>query len=158
MKGAVCDGQTVVDYDSDSGARGLSAVVVPSAEGIPVRKPRIRSCFFLPAVEARASTVWQPQVDIYRAPEGWVIKMELAGVRPQDVSLTVRGAQLSISGVRYDRIVEAGWSHYTMEIAYHRFERTLALPCDLEHARITVEGRDGMLLLRIVTKEESDNV
>ena len=102
--------------------------------------------------------VWQPQVDVYRAPGGWVIKMDLAGVRPQDVSITVRGSQLRISGVRLDRIVEEGWSHYTMEIAYDRFERTIELPCNLEHARITVEGRDGMLLLRIAAKEEPDHV
>jgi HSP20 family protein len=114
-----------------------------------VRKPTVRSLFFLPAVEARTPMMWQPQVDVYRTPAGWVIKMDLAGVRPQDVSITVHGAQLRISGVRHDRIVEEGWSHYTMEIAYNRFERTIELPCNLEHARITVEGRDGMLLLRV---------
>ena len=123
-----------------------------------MRKPRARSPFFLPALEARSPVAWQPQVDIYRAREGWVVKMDLAGVRPQDVSITVRGSQLSISGVRYDRIVEDGWCHYAMEIAYNRFERTLALPCDLEHARITVEGRDGMLLLRVAAKEDADHV
>jgi HSP20 family protein len=100
-------------------------------------------------------------MDIYRASEGWVIKMDLAGVRPQDVSITRHGSQLRISGVRHDRIVEEGWSHYTMEIAYDRFERTIELPCSLEHARVTVENRDGMLLLRVMTgttREEADHV
>jgi HSP20 family protein len=122
-----------------------------------MRKIRARALFFLPAVESKLPLAWQPQVDIYRTPEGWVVKMDLAGVRPQDVSITVSGSQLRISGVRHDRIVEQGWSHYAMEIAYDRFERTLALPCDLELARITVEGRDGMLLLRVVAREESDH-
>jgi HSP20 family protein len=122
-----------------------------------MRKLRARALFFLPTVEGRSPLVWQPQVDIYRAPKGWVVKMDLAGVQPRDVSITVCGSQLSISGVRHDRIVEEGWSHYTMEIAYDRFERTIALPCDLEHARITVEGRDGMLLLRIAARGDSDH-
>jgi HSP20 family molecular chaperone IbpA len=39
-----------------------------------------------------------------------------------------------------------------MEIAYNRFARTIELPCDLEHARITVECRDGMLLLRVAAE------
>ena len=84
--------------------------------------------------------------------EGWrgaARSLRARGVRPQDVSITVRGSQLRVSGIRHDRIVEEGWSHYTMEIAYDRFERTIELPCNLEHARITVEGRDGMLLLRV---------
>jgi len=92
---------------------------------------------------------WQPQVDIYRSGDGWVIKLELAGVRPQDVSITVHGSQLQIEGARHDWIIEQGWSHHTMEIAYNRFERTIELPCDLAHAHITVECRDGMLLLRV---------
>ena len=86
-----------------------------------MRKPRARLLFFLPALEARSPAVWQPQVDIYRTREGWVIKLELAGVRPQDVSIAVRGSRLRVSGVRHARIVEAGWSHYTMEIAYTVF-------------------------------------
>ena len=123
-----------------------------------MRKSRVWSLFFLPALEARAPAVWQPQVDIYRAREGWAVKMDLAGVRPQDVSIAVRGSHLRVSGVRHDRIVEEGWSHYAMEIAYNHFERIIELLYDLERARITVEGREGMLLLRVTAKEEDDHV
>jgi HSP20 family protein len=104
----------------------------------------------LPAAPLSATTAWQPQVDIYRARDHWVVKLDLAGVRPQDVSLTVHGAQLCITGIRHDWTVEEGWRHHTMEIAYNRFERTLVLPCDLTQARITVESRDRMLLLHVV--------
>lgn len=123
-----------------------------------MRKARTRSLFFPPAMGASAITAWQPLADVYHAREGWVIKMDLAGVRPQDIALTVRGSQLRIRGVRRDRIVEAGWSHYAMEITYDRFERTSELPCALEQAEITVECREGMLLLRVVVKKESENV
>ena len=123
-----------------------------------MRPSRVRSLFFLPAVEARTPQVWQPQVDIYRSQQGWIVKMELAGVRPQDVLLTARGSQLCISGLRHDLSMEEGWHHYAMEISYNRFARTIELPCDLTHASITVESRDGMLLLHIAAQEESDHV
>jgi HSP20 family molecular chaperone IbpA len=45
-----------------------------------------------------------------------------------------------------------------MEIAYNRFARTIELPCDLERARITLEGREGMLLLHVTAREEADHV
>ena len=45
-----------------------------------------------------------------------------------------------------------------MEIAYNRFERTLDFPRDLAQARITVEYRDGMLLLRVTAEENTDHV
>lgn len=119
---------------------------------------RSRALFFLHTALPRVTIAWQPQADIYRSRDGWVVKLELAGVRPQDVSVTVRGSQLRIAGVRHDWIVEDGWSHHAMEIAYHRFERTIDFPRDLGHARITVECRDGMLLLRVAVEENTDHV
>lgn len=113
-----------------------------------MRKTRARS--LLHAAPCRAAITWQPQADIYRSHDGWVVKLELAGVRPQDVSVTVHGTQLCVQGIRHDWMVEAGWSHYAMEIDYNRFERTIELPCNLERARITIEGHHGMLFLRVV--------
>jgi HSP20 family protein len=114
-----------------------------------VRETSSLSLFFLHAPLPRATTAWQPQADVYRSRDGWVVKLELAGVRPQDVSITVHGSQLRVDGVRHDWFVETGWSHHAMEIAYNRFERAIDLPCDLACARITVECHDGMLLLRV---------
>ena len=71
-----------------------------------MRETSLCSFFFLPAALPMATTAWQPQVDIYRSRDGWVVKLELAGVRPQDVSITVHGSQLRVDGVRHDRIVE----------------------------------------------------
>lgn len=114
-----------------------------------MREAGFLSVFFLHAPLPMATTAWQPQADIYRSRDGWVVKLELAGVRPQDVSITVHGSQLRVDGVRHDWVVETGWSHHAMEIAYNRFERVIDLSCDLACARITVEGHDGMLLLRV---------
>lgn len=123
-----------------------------------MRETRSRGLFLLYTGLPSATRAWQPQADIYRAPDGWVVKLELAGVRPQDVSVTVCGSQLRIAGVRHDWIVEDGWSHQAMEIAYNRFERTIDLPHDLAQARMTVECRDGMLLLRVTVEENPDHV
>ena len=35
--------------------------------------------FFLPAT-SHAEETWQPRADIYRMPDGWLVKLELAGV------------------------------------------------------------------------------
>jgi HSP20 family protein len=114
-----------------------------------MRETRSLSLFVLHASLPQATTAWQPSVDLYRTRDGWVVKLELAGVRLQDIAITVHGSQLRVEGVRRDWLVEAGWRHQALEIAYNRFERTITLPCDLEQARITVEYRDGMLLLRV---------
>src|SRR4051794_18722675 len=92
---------------------------------------------------------WQPNTDIYRTPKGWLIKFDLAGVRPEEVELTMRGNRLSVRGVRRDWCVEEGCHCQQMEIAYSQFERQVTLPADLASARIVAEHSHGMLLVRI---------
>jgi HSP20 family protein len=100
---------------------------------------------------------WQPSADIYRTRDGWLVKFDLAGVKPGDVAVTIRGRRLVISGVRRDSLVEEGASHYSMEISYNRFERSLVMPANLENAHVTIAAREGLLLVRIVT-EGNENV
>lgn len=120
---------------------------------MPETKPT--SLFFISA-EAGAAMAWRPAVDIYRTPEGWVVKLELAGVRQEDINVVTCGSELFVSGDRRDRFVEEGWSHHSMEITYSHFERVIELPCDLDRASISIEGHDGLLLVRVVTGQEEE--
>jgi HSP20 family protein len=92
---------------------------------------------------------WQPSTDIYRTANGWLIKLDLAGVRPEDVELSLSGNRLTVRGVRRDWCSEEACNCYQMEIAYSHFERHISLPTDLEHARVSAEHRHGMLVVRI---------
>jgi HSP20 family protein len=95
---------------------------------------------------------WQPSADIYRTRDGWLVKFDLAGVQVQDVTVTIRGRLLSVSGVRRDSFHEEGSSYYSMEISYNRFDRSLEMPANLEDARVTIMAREGLLLVRMITK------
>jgi len=96
--------------------------------------------------------LWQPSADVYRTRDGWLLKFDLAGVRPEDVMVAVRGRRVSVSGVRRDLMVEEGCSYYSMEISYNRFERSIEMPVDLENAQVVLEARNGLLLVRMITK------
>jgi len=120
---------------------------------LPETKPT--PLFFISA-EAGAAMAWRPAADIYRTPEGWVVKLELAGVRQEDVNVVTSGSELFVSGVRRDKFVEEGWSHHSMEITYSHFERVIDLPCDLDHASISIESYDGLLLVRVATGHEEE--
>jgi HSP20 family protein len=92
---------------------------------------------------------WQPPVDVYRTSSGWLVKVELAGVRIEDVEIVASDGSLSIRGARYDCSTEEVRDAYSLEIAYNRFERTLRLPCQIDPREVKFEYRDGMLLIRI---------
>ena len=44
-----------------------------------------------------------------------------------------------------------------MEISYNRFERTFEMPVTIENSRITLQAKDGILLVRMST-EGNENV
>jgi HSP20 family protein len=114
---------------------------------------RLMQSLFLPAADTLRDAVWQPPVDIYRTRRGWLIKFELAGVRPEDIRLTVAGRQLTLQGVRRDTCIEEECSCYRMEISYSHFERTIELPDELSPQRVRTDYQYGLLLVHITTED-----
>jgi HSP20 family protein len=107
---------------------------------------RMQSLFF-PLL--RYSGGWRPATDVYRTSTGWLVKFDLAGVRPEDVCLEAAGHVLTVSGERRDDTLDEGACHYLMEIAYAPFERSLELPCNLDRCRIATAFRAGLLHVTI---------
>jgi HSP20 family protein len=114
-----------------------------------VRFPHI---LFLPAARPPRPREWQPRADIYRTTQGWFVKFELAGVRPEDIQLEIRGQTLRLEGSRRDERPRLGSHCHRLEIAYSRFERAVDLPGLSERAQLTAQYRDGMLLVAIMTE------
>src|SRR5262249_1271780 len=63
---------------------------------------RLMQSLFLPAADSYRDVTWQPPMDLYRTRTGWLLKLDLAGVRPDDIRVTVQGRRLSIRGMRRD--------------------------------------------------------
>jgi HSP20 family protein len=94
---------------------------------------------------------WRPAADVYRTADGWLVKLELAGVRPDEIQLSAQGRRLLIEGRRRDSIIQESGECYSLEISYSRFERSIDFPCSLNQARILTDYQNGMLVVRIVT-------
>jgi HSP20 family protein len=93
--------------------------------------------------------LWCPAADVYRTADGWIVKVDLAGIKPSDVEVTVDGDLLRISGSRRDGICGEGVSHYQLEITYSRFEKMIQFPRSIENVTIDRDYRDGLLILRL---------
>ena len=99
--------------------------------------------------------LWCPAADVYRAPDGWIVKVDLAGVRADDIEISIQGPLLRLSGLRRDSFCGEGISHYQLEITYSRFEKTIQFPRSIEHATVARDYRDGLLILCL--REEQDS-
>jgi HSP20 family protein len=98
--------------------------------------------------------LWCPAADVYRTHDGWIVKVDLAGIEPADIQITLDGPLLRISGLRRDGTCGEGISHYQLEITYSRFEKMIQFPRSIEHASIDRDYHDGLLILRL--HEETD--
>jgi len=98
--------------------------------------------------------LWCPAADVYRSKDGWIVKVDLAGVKPSDIEIILDGDSLRISGSRRDGICGEGVSHSQLEITYSRFEKMIRFPRSIEHASIERDYRDGLLILRLREEPE----
>jgi HSP20 family protein len=93
--------------------------------------------------------LWYPAADVYQTPDGWVVKVELAGVAAEDVKIEIDGNNLCISGSRKDRSCASGVSYQQMEITYSSFEKTLRFPSPIEGASIEHIFENGILIVTL---------
>lgn len=98
--------------------------------------------------------LWCPAADVYRTHDGWIVKVDLAGIQPADVEIRISGPLLSINGLRRDSFCGEGISHYQLEITYSRFEKTIQFPRSIEKASVMRDYRDGLLILRLHYEQE----
>jgi HSP20 family protein len=103
-----------------------------------------------------AARVWCPAADVYRTRDGWIVKVDLAGVSADDLEITVEGPILHIAGCRRDTFYGEGITYHQLEITYSRFEKTLRFPCSIEGAHLARDYRDGLLILHLQAEEECE--
>ena len=99
---------------------------------------------------------WYPAADVYRTRDGWVVKLELAGVVPDELEVRIEGDTLRVAGSRRDESFGETVSYHQLEITYSRFERAIRFPCPIEGASVERRYKDGLLILYLQGKEECD--
>lgn len=90
-----------------------------------------------------------PPIDAFRTDEALVVTIELPGVRPDDVEVTVEDGVLTLRGERRadEKVTQEQWVR--RERAYGSFERSFTLPDGVNPDMITASFENGLLELRI---------
>jgi HSP20 family protein len=92
---------------------------------------------------------WQPDIDVFETEEAIVVVAEIAGIRAEDLRVTVDGEVLRISGVR--RVPERSDVKrlLQMEIAAGPFERRLRIAFPFDRENVSAHLSDGFLTLTL---------
>ncbi len=95
-----------------------------------------------------------PAIDAFRTDDGTVVRVELPGMKQEDVDVSAHDGMLTICGERTvgDEVAEDAWIR--RERAYGRFERSFSLPEGTDPNAIEATFDDGVLELTIPHPEE----
>src|SRR5918999_862182 len=91
------------------------------------------------------ATAWVPATDIFARGRDLVIRVELAGVHPEDVEITFSQGSLTVAGQRFTELGTADEdSFFVRERPYGAFRRSITLPAGINERDISAEFIDGL--------------
>ncbi len=98
---------------------------------------------------AMSESSWSPNTDVYELDGGLMIRVEIAGMRREDLQLKAEGNLLRISGTRPDQTRSPQSKFLLMEVHFGFFETSIELPSgyDLDEARALYEN--GFLTIEV---------
>ena len=100
-------------------------------------------------LESAGETHWIPNTDVYVTEGTLVIKVELAGMRREDLELTVEGNRLMISGQRPDSSRSTKCKFLVMEINYGPFECVIEIPPGFDLTEAKAAYQNGFLRIDV---------
>jgi HSP20 family protein len=96
-----------------------------------------------------------PTVNVFVEPEGWIVRVEVPGIAPENLTIDVQERTLELSGKREEPSLAEG-SLLRRERWSGEFARSIRLPADLDSGRAEAHYEHGVLTLRIPRKEAAE--
>lgn len=103
----------------------------------------------------RLMGAWGPNLDLYEDKDNLVAKLELPGMRKEDIEVSLHEGTLTISGERKadDSFKDA--EAHRLERFYGRFQRSVALPVVINAGAVKASYVDGILTVTLPKAEEA---
>ncbi|HUI11568.1 MAG TPA: Hsp20/alpha crystallin family protein [Bacteroidota bacterium] len=101
------------------------------------------------------TSAWVPAVDIAEHEGEFVVRMELPGVKKDDVKITMQEGVLSVKGEKKQEKEAKGLDYHRVERSYGSFQRSFTLPTAVKAENIDASYRDGVLEITLPKAEEA---
>ncbi len=91
----------------------------------------------------------QLTVDVYQTPSEIVIKTMVAGVKPEDLDVTITRESVTVHGKRIEDRTISSDEYFHRELYWGSFARTIALPEEIDVDSAEAVEKHGMLILHL---------
>lgn len=88
-------------------------------------------------------------VDVYQTPDMIVLKSMIAGVRPEDLDVSITRDSVTVRGRREEERAAEGDDYLMREIYWGSFSRTVALPEEIDVDEAEAVEKHGLLILKL---------
>ena len=88
-------------------------------------------------------------VDVYQTPSHIVIKAMIAGVRPEDLDVSITRDMVTIRGKRERHTEGTNGDFFFQELYWGSFARTIVLPQEVEIEEAEATEKHGLLIIRL---------
>ncbi|MFA6278510.1 MAG: Hsp20/alpha crystallin family protein [Candidatus Paceibacterota bacterium] len=115
---------------------------------IPTRKEsRERAARPAPLDDEPSGGEGQLPVDVHQTSSDIIIRAFVAGVRPDELSISISRDMVEIEGSRIEREQTSGSDYFTRELFWGSFCRTIMLPQEVDVEASSASAKDGLLTI-----------
>jgi HSP20 family protein len=100
-------------------------------------------------------TGWLPALDVQEDKDGFTVRVELPGLKREDIEVSLQDGALVISGERKPETIDEGTEVHRQERHYGKFSRVLALPAAVAADKVKAQYKDGILIVTLAKAEEA---
>jgi HSP20 family protein len=101
------------------------------------------------------TTVWAPALDISERKDAYLVTVELPGIKPEDLDITMEDGLLTIQGERQFTQESSEQQFHRVERRYGAFRRSITLPAQVQAEQIEASFEDGVLQIMVPKMEEA---
>ena len=101
------------------------------------------------------ATVWAPALDISERKDAYLVTVELPGLKPEDLDITMEDGLLTIQGERQFSQESSEQQFHRVERRYGAFRRSITLPAHVTAEGIQASVEDGVHQILVPKAEEA---
>jgi HSP20 family protein len=118
--------------------------------------PMLAQALGLHAQQASGRTsAWAPALDISERKDAYLVTVELPGLKPEDLDITLEDGLLTIQGERQFTSESSEQQFHRVERRYGAFRRSITLPAHVTAEGIQASFEDGVLQILVPKAEEA---
>lgn len=88
-------------------------------------------------------------VDVYQTPSEVIVKSMIAGVKPEDLQISITRDAVTIKGRRNEEITVNEENYFHKELYWGSFSRTITMPEEVEPEEAEAFEKNGLLTIRL---------